>query len=187
MGVADCIILAAITVSVLLGLWRGLLAEVLALAVWFAALWAAWQFGAAFSVHLPARLSDPAARLFVAWAAIFILVLIAGALLAALLRMLVRGTGLTGTDRMLGMLFGAARGVLIVTLAVLLAGMTPLPREPWWRRSALLPDFQRAAQTLQAHLPPQVARYVSYAAYPPARWRLPQPLPAAPHPPSSEH
>lgn len=171
MTAADYAIVAVIAISVLLGLWRGLIAEVLALLVWGMALWAAWQFGEAVSVFMPASLRDPAARLFAAWALIFVLVLVAGAVLGWLLRLLVRGTGLSGTDRMLGMLFGAARGLVIVTLAVLLLGMTPFPRDPWWRQSALIPTFQDAAEALQAHLPPGVARYVHYNAEPlrPAR------------------
>ena len=191
MDVADYVILAVISISVLLGLWRGLLAEVLALVIWFVALWAAWQFGEPVSAYLPAGLRDPAARLFAAWLLIFVLVLIAGAVIGWMLRLLVQGTGLTGTDRMLGMLFGAARGLLIVTLAVLLAGMTPLPRDAWWRQSALIPTFQHAAQRLQAHLPPQVARYMSYASEPPlptpTGWSLPPRLRQALHPSSNEH
>jgi membrane protein required for colicin V production len=180
---ADYIIIAIIVISVLLGLWRGLIAEVLALAVWIVALWAAWQFGAAVSAYMPAALRAPAARLFAAWALIFVLVLIAGAVLGWLLRMLVQGTGLSGTDRMLGMLFGAARGVLIVTLGVLLLGMTPFPRDPWWRHSVLLPGFQRAAEALQAHLPPEVARYVRFDPSPLAAVKLPFALPRRVTPP----
>jgi membrane protein required for colicin V production len=188
MGPADYVILAVIVISVLLGLWRGLIAEVLALAVWIVALWAAWQFGEVVSTYMPAALQDPAARLFAAWALIFVLVLIAGAVLGWLLRMLVQGTGLSGTDRMLGMLFGAARGVLIVTLGVLLLGMTPFPRDPWWRQSVLLPGFQRAAQALQAHLPPEVARYVRFDPSALGAVQLPFALPhrVTPSPASSE-
>ncbi len=172
MGAADVLILAVIALSVLFGLWRGLIGELLALAMWVLAFWAAWQFGDRVAAQLPASISAPALRLFVAWGVIFVLVLIAGAVLGWLLRLLVQGSGLGGTDRLLGMLFGAVRGLLIVTLAVLLAGMTPLPRSAFWRQSALLPWFQQAAQSLQAHLPPQVARYVNY---PPPLAALPLP------------
>ncbi|EQD48874.1 cvpA family protein [mine drainage metagenome] len=185
MSAADYAIVAVIAISVLLGLWRGLIAEVLALAVWVAALWAAWQFGERVSAYMPAALREPSARLFAAWALIFVLVLIIGAVLGWLLRMLVQGTGLSGTDRMLGMLFGAARGVLIVTLGVLLLGMTPFPRDPWWRQSALIPGFQRAAEVLQARLPPGVARYVRFDPAPLPVVKLPFALPSRTVPPPS--
>lgn len=186
MTAADYAIVAVIAVSVLLGLWRGLIAEVVALVIWGVALWAAWQFGETVSTILPASLQEPSARLFAAWALIFVLVLVAGAVLSWLLRLLVRSTGLSGTDRMLGMLFGAARGLVIVTLAVLLLGMTPFPRDPWWQRSTLIPTFQYAAEALQAHLPPEVARYVRYdpATASPAKTPRLVPLPTRSNSPS---
>ena len=188
MGAADYVILAVIAVSVLIGLWRGMVSEILALVVWLGALWASWQFGVVVAAYLPVALRDPAVRLLCAWVLIFVVVLIFGAVLGWLLRLLVRGTGLGGTDRMLGMLFGATRGLLIVTLAVLLAGMTPLPRAAWWRQSQLIPTFQRAAQALQSRLPPRVAKFVSYASHPlppHAIQSLPGPLKRVFHPSSN--
>lgn len=176
MNVADYAILAVLALSVMIGLWRGLVAEVVALAVWGAALWAAWSFGETVAAHLPAGIREPSARLFIAWGLIFVLVLIVGALLAWLIRMLVQGTGLSGSDRLLGMIFGLGRGLVIVTLGVLLLGFTPFPRDPWWQNSQLIPTFQRAAAMVSARLPAGVARYISFA--PP-----PLPAPAALPPP----
>jgi membrane protein required for colicin V production len=61
---------------------------------------------------------------------------------------------------MFGMLFGLARGVVLVTLIVLLLGFTPFPREPWWHQSQLLPGFQQAAQWASAHMPPEVTQHL---------------------------
>jgi len=182
---ADYAIVAVIAISVLLGLWRGLIAEVLALAVWARRCGPHGSSARGCRHTCRRHCASPSARLFAAWALIFVLVLIIGAVLGWLLRMLVRGTGLSGTDRMLGMLFGAARGVLIVTLGVLLLGMTPFPRDPWWRQSALIPSFQRAAEVLQARLPPGVARYVRFDPAPPPAVKLPFALPSRTVPPPS--
>jgi membrane protein required for colicin V production len=78
-----------------------------------------------------------------------------------MLRMLVKVSGLSGGDRVLGMLFGLARGLLLVTFAVLMLGFTTAPRDAgWWRESALLPAFSNGAGWFARQLPPEVNRYV---------------------------
>ena len=81
----------------------------------------------------------------------------------AIAGMIVDKTGMTGTDRVLGMVFGAARGVVITALLVLAAGMTPLPQDPWWRQSALVPQFERLAVTIRETLPPEIATQLDFS------------------------
>jgi len=100
-------------------------------------------------------------------------VLIAGAIVSFLMRKLIAGSGLSGSDRMLGMVFGLARGLVLVTLTILLLGFTPLPRDPWWHRSQLVPAFEGYATWLSARLPPEVTKHLDL------RGMLPQ-IPAAP-------
>jgi membrane protein required for colicin V production len=69
---------------------------------------------------------------------------------------LVAGTGLSGTDRLLGMIFGFVRGVLLVTLLVFLIGFTAFTRDPWWQQSVLLPHFQHVATWLEQRVPAEV-------------------------------
>ena len=83
----------------------------------------------------------PSVRLLLGYAICFIAVLIAGAIVSFLMRKLIAGSGLSGSDRLLGMVFGLMRGLALVTLIVLLLGFTPLPRDPWWQQSQLLPTF----------------------------------------------
>jgi membrane protein required for colicin V production len=160
----DYIILAVLGLSILIGLWRGLISEVLALAVWIAAFWVAWTFGPAVSVHFEHTIELPSARLIVGYGLCFIAVLILGALLRLAIDRLVESTGLSGTDRLLGMIFGFARGVLLVTLMVFLLGFTAFTRDPWWRESALLPQFQGMAAWLGEQVPQNVRRYLHPAA-----------------------
>jgi len=87
-------------------------------------------------------------------------VLIAGALVNAIFHRLVTRAGLTGPDRALGVLFGFARGVLLVALMVFLLGFTAVVREPWWRQSLLLPQFQDVAIAVGHYLPPSTGRYL---------------------------
>jgi membrane protein required for colicin V production len=159
MNWADYCIIGVLALSVLMGLWRGLLGEVLALACWAVALWVAWRFGPQVAEQFTA-IELPSARLLLGYALCFVAVLIAGAIVGFLLRKLISGSGLSGTDRLFGMLFGLARGVVLVTIVVLLLGFTPFTRDPWWHQSQLLPSFQQVAQWAAARMPPEVTKYL---------------------------
>jgi membrane protein required for colicin V production len=161
---ADYIIIAILGLSIMVGLWRGLISEVLALLIWVAAFWMAWTFGPALAAHFDPLISLPSARIIVGYGLCFVAVLILGALLRFAISRLVEGTGLSGTDRLLGMLFGFARGVLLVTLLVFLIGFTAFTRDPWWRQSVLLPQFQQVAAWLGQRVPPGVRDYLHPAA-----------------------
>lgn len=179
MNWADYCILGVLALSVVIGLWRGLIAEVMALACWAAAFWLAWMFGDKLAANFTS-IDVPSVRLLLGYGLCFLAVLIVGALLAFVLRKLIAGSGLSGTDRLFGMLFGLARGVLVVVLAVLMLGFTPFPRDPWWRQSTLLPGFQNGAEWLSAKLPESVNKHLDFRALP----SLPL-LPAAPAAPTS--
>ncbi|QNK01837.1 CvpA family protein [Dyella telluris] len=161
MNWADYIILAVLGLSVLIGLWRGLISEVLALGIWIAAFWVAWTFGPGVATGLEHHIELPSARLFVAYGACFVAVLILGALVRFLVSRLVEGTGLSGTDRLLGMVFGFARGVLLVTLGVFLLGFTAFTRDPWWHDSVLMPQFKGVAAWLGERVPDNVRHYLN--------------------------
>lgn len=156
----DYLIIGVLAVSVLIGLWRGLISEVLALAIWIAAFWFAWTFGPVVAAQLTHHITLPSARILVGYGLCFVAVLLAGALLRFVVGRLVESTGLSGTDRLLGMLFGFARGVLLVTLAVFLLGFTAFTRDPWWQQSSLLPQFKGVAAWLGEHVPPNVRGYL---------------------------
>ena len=175
MNGADYCIIVALVLSVLMGLWRGFIGEVLALGCWIAAFWVAYAFGDKLAAQFTA-VSLPSARLVLGYAICFVAVLIVGALVSFLMRKLIAGSGLSGSDRMLGMVFGLVRGLALVTLTVLLLGFTPFPRDPWWKQSQLLPGFQRSAEWVSARLPPDVTRYLDL------RGLLPQ-IPTGPSPP----
>lgn len=175
MNWTDYIIIGVLALSIMIGLWRGLISEVLALAIWIAAFWVAWAFGPVVATHLESMISLASARIIVAYALCFVVVLVLGALLRFAIDKLVESTGLTGTDRLLGMVFGFVRGVLLVTVLVFLAGFTAFTRDPWWQRSVLLPQFQHVAAWLGQQVPPGVRDHLHPSA---VRSHLPR-LPTA--------
>ncbi len=172
MAPVDLAILAVILLSALLSLLRGFVVEVLSLTIWIGSVWLAAVLAGPLADRLDLMIAVPSLRLGIAAAIIFLSGLLIGALLTWLMKTLVHQTGLTATDRMLGMLFGALRGLVIVFALVLLAGFTPLPRDPWWGQSQMLPRLASAAIQVSQFLPDGLRDQLSYAHEP-----LPVPRP----------
>jgi membrane protein required for colicin V production len=160
----DCVILGILFISVLIGLVRGLISEVLSLVIWVAAFWVAWTYGPSLAHYFESSVSLPSARVAIGYGLCFIAVLLVGGLIRFMISRLVASTGLGGTDRLFGMLFGLARGVLIVALVVFVVGFTPLANAPMWRDSAMMPQFRGAADWLGQQIPENVRGYM----HPPA-------------------
>jgi membrane protein required for colicin V production len=151
---ADSVIVGVIALSALVGLARGLLREVLSFVIWLGALLIAWTFHKELAAELTRWFPNPTVRLGVAFSILVALMLILGAIFGHLLYTLVRKTGLTGTDRLLGLVFGVARGAVMVAMLVFLGALTPLQEDPWWQESSLIGRFQVLAQRILDQVPP---------------------------------
>lgn len=137
----DWAIVAIIAISALISLSRGFVKEALSLVTWIIAGAVAWMFGGSLSEYLAGYIQTPSARVITGCAIMFVATLIVGAMINYLIGELVRVTGLSGTDRFLGMAFGAARGVLLVVVAVGLLSLGPVQQDGWWKESQLVPKF----------------------------------------------
>lgn len=136
---ADVAIAAVVLISAGLGLARGLVREVLSLAIWAAALMLSLAFGPAVAELLGLDLA-PRLQTGIGFAVVFVVVLIAGAICQRLVGGLVKSTGLSGTDRLLGLLFGAARGGVVVVVGLI--ALRPFAEERvWWMDSQLAPPL----------------------------------------------
>ncbi|MBY4675139.1 CvpA family protein [Marinobacterium arenosum] len=142
MNWADWIILGIIAISSLFSLKRGFMREALSLVTWVAAFVVARLFSDALATLLAPYIQTPSLQLLAAFAILFIATLLVGAVINNLVGMLVDATGLSGTDRMLGVGFGIARGGLLVIALIALVGMTPATEDPWWQESQLIPHFK---------------------------------------------
>ncbi|MAT50798.1 MAG: colicin V production CvpA [Porticoccaceae bacterium] len=144
MNWADWTILAILGLSVLIGLIRGLVREALSLLVWVLAFFAATLFYAQGATWFDGLMETPSLRYISAWLVIFVGVLIVGSLVNYVIGYLVETTGLSGTDRLLGMVFGALRGIVVVmALVILVPGVLPVSEDQWWQDSKLIPYFMR--------------------------------------------
>jgi membrane protein required for colicin V production len=162
MTLFDYLVLFILVCSVAIGMLRGLIKEVLSLLGWIVALVVANAYGDALAALLPDAIPGHVTRLIIAFVALFIGVRLLTMLLAMLLDSFIEATGLTMADRGLGGIFGLARGVVIVLAAVLLCGMTDIPRQEFWKKATLSPWAVGMAQAVLPLLPDNVAKYVKF-------------------------
>jgi membrane protein required for colicin V production len=162
MTVFDYTVSIIVLLSALLGWWRGFVYEVLSLLGWMAAWAVARLFAASAAPYMPAGLGAESAKTAAAFVALFVVTLIVGGVVAWLLSKLVKWVGLGWLDGLLGTLFGMLRGVLLVLVLVVMAGMTRLPHESFWRNAWSSKPLESMALALHTWLPESVAQRVHY-------------------------
>ncbi len=146
----DITILLILLLSTLVAILRGFVKEAIALVSWVAAFVIALSLSPKLAPLLPEAISAPLLRQGVAWFVLFAATMLVGGLVKFILGSLVEKTGLSGTDRALGALFGLGRGVVIICALILLAAYMELPKTNWWQQPKLLPHFQALTEwTLQ--------------------------------------
>ncbi len=137
----DYAILAVIGISTLISLIRGFVKEAVSLIIWISAFFVASTFYANLA-SLLTNISDQLLRNAAAITILFITTLILGALVNYVIGQLVSKTGLSGTDRVLGLAFGALRGVLMISaILFFMDAFTPASTSSWWQASQLIPEF----------------------------------------------
>jgi membrane protein required for colicin V production len=163
MTFVDLGIISIIGILLVLGVVWGFLRVTVMLASWVSAIIIAINFAPNLSASLLKSTIDSAAlRLAVAMAILFIITLMLGALVNFLLRQIAGKAGLTGLDRVLGLILGTALGMLIILVAVFFAGLTPIPKYNWWQSSLLLGYFEIMVRWVVDFLPADLAKYFSY-------------------------
>ncbi|QQD16763.1 CvpA family protein [Spongiibacter nanhainus] len=140
---ADWVIVAIIVVSALISLLRGFVKEALSLLSWALAFFVAVAFHQPMVSLLESSVGKPYVRDILAYVILFAGTLVLGSLATYLISMIVKRTGLSGTDRLLGMIFGTARGVIVVLASVILLPslLSGIQQDEWWRSSQLIPEF----------------------------------------------
>jgi membrane protein required for colicin V production len=162
MTLVDIAVAVIVGLSVLLSLIRGLVREVLALAAWVVAFLSANLLAAPVAPWLPDVIPSEELKLMAGFICVFVAVLIAMSVLAILASKLVKSAGLGVEDRLLGGAFGLARGMLVVMVIVLLAGLTSLPRQAVWRNAVLSGPLETLAVHSKAWLPADLAQRITY-------------------------
>ena len=162
MTLFDLAVLVVVGLSILLSVIRGLVREVLALSAWVVAFLAANLLAGQVAAWLPDAVPGEEFRLLAGFLGVFLTVLIAMSVLAIMVSKLVKNAGLGLEDRLLGSVFGFARGLLVVMVVVLLAGLTSLPRQAVWRNAVLSDPLEAFAGRVKAWLPADLAQRITY-------------------------
>ena len=157
----DYAVIAILGLSVLLAAYRGVVREITALAGWAAALILSTLFAQELALLLPASLSH-LLRVIIAYVVIFLGALLLSGLIGMVLAKLFHAAGLGVTDRAVGALFGLLRGAVIVLVGVMFAGLTELPKEPFWREAALSGPVETAVLAAKPALPKDLAQRIRY-------------------------
>jgi membrane protein required for colicin V production len=159
----DLLLAAVLVVFATIGAWRGFVREILALLTWVVSVAVAWWSAGMVSEHLAGFSDDPGLRHALAFALVFVAVFIAGTVVSLFVNRFVLGKrAFRLPNTVLGGLLGATRGVVIVVIAFMVAGLTPLPQRSWWRESTLAPYFERLALATGGYIPRDVARHIRY-------------------------
>jgi membrane protein required for colicin V production len=159
----DYIVLAIVSVSALLSITRGLVREIVSLLAWIIAFFAASRYSVEIEPFLLNLIENESIRMLTAFAATFFIVLIVTMLISKLLSTLVRSVGLGLIDRILGAVFGFARGLVIVLFLVLAAGFTPLPQQPFWQQAVLSEPLEIMAADIIPWLPQDFRNLIDFS------------------------
>ena len=153
METLDWVAVAIVGVSLLVGAWRGLVFEVLSVVSWIAAFVLAQWYAPDVAQRLPMSGATEVVRYAAGFVLVFVLTIFVGGMLAFAVKKLVAAVGLSPADRMLGAMFGAVRGVVIVLSMAVVVGMTPARTAPWWTQSFAAQWATVALQGLKAVMP----------------------------------
>lgn len=148
----DLAIIVIVGISMLTGLFRGLVKEVIALITWIVAIWLAMHYTDSFSNILTPYIKDQKIRSAMTFIDITLSVLIVGAILNAILSFIFKRAGMSGTDRLFGLGFGFLRGVLIIGLVMMIVDMTSLPVKEYRHDSVLYSKFDPLELFLKEHM-----------------------------------
>lgn len=149
----DYFIIGVLVISTLVSLLRGFIKEAVSLATWIAGFWVAFTFTNRLAYALEPHIHSIPLRIAISFGGLFIATLIIGAMFNFLISLLIEKTGLSGTDRVLGVFFGFARGVLFIAVIILIVSTTVYIQEDLWKKSVLIPHFHVVVDWLRSIVP----------------------------------
>jgi membrane protein required for colicin V production len=140
MNFIDYLILGIVLLSLFVGYFRGFLGEAISLISWLGGLWLAWHYAHLIEPHLGGLIAKPPLSTWAARALMLLAVLVIGWIISGIVAYFANQSGISlMLDRLLGMLFGAIRGMVLVAVFVMLAKQVQLDRTSWWQDSRFMP------------------------------------------------
>jgi membrane protein required for colicin V production len=159
MSALDLVFAAVLVLSVLVGLWRGLVFEVLSVAGWVLAYFVAQRYAATVAAWLPLQGWSAPIPFAVGFGLVLVAVVFAAGLLTAVIKRVVATIGLRPIDRALGGVFGVLRGLVLLLAFAWMISLTPFKQEAWWQASSSAPLLESSLAALKGTMPPEIAMY----------------------------
>lgn len=157
--IADGAVAIMISLSTLISWVRGFTREILSLLAWIGAFAVAFIFAHRLGDLLAGYIKTPSMRTIVASILLFIVTFILISSINFGLSFIVNRVGLSSVDKLCGAFLGVGRGILLVALILLLAKLTPLPQDPWWQNSILIPKFEPIEVWLKSFMPDYIEKH----------------------------
>jgi membrane protein required for colicin V production len=159
LNILDIVIVSIIAISGLIGVYRGLVRELMSLVGWIVSAWLAWRYAYVFAPVFDSVIESSDVRKAASFITIFLVSLVMFALLSYFISKIMSKSALKGMDRTLGMLFGLLRGVIIIAVLALLVQSTQFAKETWWTESVLKDYFLLLAAYGMSMMPAEVSRF----------------------------
>ena len=159
LNILDIAIISIVAISGIIGVFRGLVRELMSLIGWIVSAWLAWRYASLLAPYFESVIQSTDVRKAAAFVTIFLVSLVLFALLSYLISKIMNKSALKGMDRTLGMLFGFARGAIIIAVLLLLMQSTQFAKEAWWAGSMLKDYFLLLASYGMSIMPVEVSRF----------------------------
>ena len=156
----DIIMLIFVAISILIGIYRGFVKEVLSVTAWVLAAFVAFRFGQQASVYIKPYISQEPLALAVAYVAVFLVALIAFSIVGHIVSQIFASSGMSGFDRSLGSVFGVLRAAIVVAILILVGRFMAMDQQQWWLDSEFLPHFEPLVEWIKAFLPEDIIRKI---------------------------
>ena len=156
----DYIVLAVLGFSILLSVMRGLVKEVLSILAWFVAFYVGRTYTDQMLPLIPTDIPSESLRTLAAFLVLFLATLLLATLLAIAISAIFKKIGLGWLNRMLGAVFGALRGGVLLLLVATVVTLTPAAQSPSWQASSAAPVLLGAVKGVKMLLPPELARWI---------------------------
>lgn len=158
----DYTVLAILGLSIIFSVMRGLVKEVLSILAWFVAFYVGRTYTEQMLPLIPADIPSESLRTLAAFLVLFLATLLLATLLAIAISAIFKKIGLGWLNRLLGAVFGAFRGVLVVCILVLLAGMTEIPKDARWKNAMFSAPIEALVVSMLPWLPEGISKHVKY-------------------------
>ncbi len=160
----DILVIAFVAISILVGIFRGFVKEVLSLTSWVVAAFIAYRYGETAATYLSPYIKEPMLALGAAYVAVFLVALIGLSIVSYMISRLFSATGISAIDRSVGSVFGAVRAAVILGVLILIGHFLNLNEQSWWKDLQLLEYFEPVAEWIKSYLPDSIVDKITHSA-----------------------